>query len=236
MKDKTKFQEMFELDISAHTETLDTGSGFKPTYLSWSSAILLASENYEGFDYNFVNNFDGTPVFYNELVDGYFVKTEVTIDSGLTWKPMSLPIMDNRFKPQGKGVRTYTAKGQEKKILPANSFDVNYSQMRCLAKNISVATGIGLKLYFKESKFHAIERDKIEREAEEKRLQERNIKIETIKIHEMYTKEVRTYIKDKKKLDIGIKELETMSETNILRVIPMLDALLEKKNKNNDKE
>lgn len=235
--EKTKFELMFELDIKTHTEELKTGTGFNPTYLSWSSAILLANQNYEGFMFRFIYNEDGTPVFYNELTDGFFVRTKVTIDKGETWTELSLPVLDNKFKPQGKDIRTYETKYGKKTVQPANSFDINYSQMRCLTKNISIVTGIGLKLYFKEGLNEALVRDKIEKEKEEELKKMVNeISEQIIKHPILENQKYKSWIENKLKLKLNKSMLLKQSKSKLADILKKLDESYKKQQEKETKE
>lgn len=242
MIDGKLFKKLYEMDITKHIEVLDK-PGFSPKYLSWSSAVLLAKEFVEGYNHRFLYTDMGSPVFYDADVDGFFVKTEVTTDNGETWTPCTLPVLDSKFKPQGRGVRKYTKKGYKgkpdeiKTIEPANSFDVNYSQMRCLSKNIAIATGIGLSLFFKEGKRIEIEREARQKAMEEERKakdnEEKTAKaelIETIKAHELFTdKKVLEFIKTKKKYEFKALTRKTMKELE--RGLTLLNNVLELKAK-----
>lgn len=119
-KEKSIFRTLSEIDISKMVRK--KGNFW---YLSWSNAVREVSKHYPNFNWEFTS-YDGLPFLKTEL--GYFVECSVTINE-LT-KKQSMPVLD--FKNQAHQNPT--------------SADINKSQMRALAKAISLH-GLGLDLW-----------------------------------------------------------------------------------------
>jgi len=95
------------------------------TYLSWADAVDVMLRKYPMTEWE-VHTFDGAP--YKETNAGCFVTVSVTIES--VTRTQVHPVLDHRNK---------TVKGPD-------SFQVNTSIQRCLAKAISLH-GLGLYIY-----------------------------------------------------------------------------------------
>lgn len=95
------------------------------TYLSWASAVEVLSKHFpdNDFDTSFEKFEDGTVMTYCTL----------TIKDGVdsVTRKMWLPVMDNRNNA----------------IQNPDARKISDAMMRCLAKCISVATGLGLYIY-----------------------------------------------------------------------------------------
>lgn len=95
------------------------------TYLSWASAVEILGKHFpdHDFDTTFDKFDDGTVMVYSQLTirDG---------DESFT-RRMWLPAMDHRNNA----------------LVNPDSRKISDAMMRCLAKNISVSTGLGLYIY-----------------------------------------------------------------------------------------
>jgi hypothetical protein len=95
------------------------------TYLSWASAVEILGKHFpdHDFDTQFEKFDDGTVMVYSQLIirDGEESYT----------RRMWLPVMDHRNNA----------------IPNPDARKISDAMMRCLAKNISVATGLGLYVY-----------------------------------------------------------------------------------------
>ena len=95
------------------------------TYLSWASAVEILGKHFpdHDFDTTFVKHDDGTVMVYAHLT---------ICDGGETYvRSMWLPVMDHRNNA----------------IQNPDARKISDAMMRCLAKCISVATGLGLYVY-----------------------------------------------------------------------------------------
>lgn len=117
------FEELSKINVNDKTEKKN---GL--TYLSWAWAWTEAKRRCPDLSYKVLRAENGLPYFKEEGV-GYIVMTEVTVDE-MTYM-MWLPVLD--FK--------------NKALLQPSMFDINKTIMRCLTKNISMATGLGMYLY-----------------------------------------------------------------------------------------
>lgn len=95
------------------------------TYLSWASAVEILGKHFpdHDFDTTFDKFDDGSVMVYSQLTirDG---------EESFT-RRMWLPAMDNRNNA----------------LIHPDSRKISDAMMRCLAKNISVSTGLGLYIY-----------------------------------------------------------------------------------------
>lgn len=95
------------------------------TYLSWASAVEILGNHFpdHNFDTQFEKFEDGTVMVYSQLTirDGEESYT----------RRIWLPVMDNRNNA----------------IENPDARKISDAMMRCLAKNISVSTGLGLYIY-----------------------------------------------------------------------------------------
>jgi len=117
------FQELSKIDASKKIEKKGQFS-----YLSWAHSV----EELGMFDPTAtweVIRFDGLPYLKSEV--GFFVEVVVTV-KGVT-KTQIHPVLDNRNAPISK----------------PNSFHINTSIQRCLAKAIALH-GLGLSIYYGE--------------------------------------------------------------------------------------
>ena len=116
------FKEAYELKIGSLVEKKG-----KFSYLSWPHAVKHLRENYPDATWIVHENPQGLPFF--EVNAGAMVKVSIVLnDKTYTqW----LPVLNYQNKP----------------ITEPNSFEINTSIMRCLAKAVGIATGIGLGLY-----------------------------------------------------------------------------------------
>ena len=123
MSDKNYFAELQKVDCS---KKIEKKGGF--SYLSWAHAVETLGLYHPTATWE-VKRFDGLPFLKTDL--GYFVEVSVTVD-GIT-KAQIHPVLDNKNQP----------------IKLPNSFQVNTSIQRCLAKAIALH-GLGLSLYYGE--------------------------------------------------------------------------------------
>lgn len=122
MTDKELFDALYAKDVSEKIEKKNNLN-----YLSWAWAWAEFKKAYPDAEYSVAKNDENIPLFGNSQI-GYFVYTTVT--AGSKTYEMWLPVMDNRNNP----------------IKNPNSFEINKSVMRCLAKNIAMF-GLGLYIY-----------------------------------------------------------------------------------------
>ena len=158
-----KFQELFNLDVSAHIDKRQQGKT-ELSYLSWAWAWAKVNEVDENADYE-IKMFpdkDGLlkPYIFDPVL-GYMVMTSVTMfgDTKVMW----LPVMDGANKAMLDHAWQYKTKYDVKTVEPATMFDINKTLMRCLVKNIAMF-GLGLKLYAGEDLPTMTEEVKIEYE------------------------------------------------------------------------
>lgn len=140
------FQELFNLDVSAHIDKRKQGK-VELSYLSWAWAWAKVNEVDPEAQYEIKMFTDKDnllkPYIYDPVL-GYMVFTSVTI-KGQT-KTMWLPVMDGANKAMLDHSYQYKTKYDVKSVEPATMFDINKTLMRCLVKNIAMF-GLGLKLY-----------------------------------------------------------------------------------------
>lgn len=123
MSDKNYFAELQKIDCSKKIEKKN-----KFSYLSWAHAVETLGIHHPTATWE-VKRFEGLPFLKTEL--GYFVEVSVTVE-GVT-KSQIHPVLDNTNKP----------------IQTPNSFHINTSIQRCLAKAIALH-GLGLSIYYGE--------------------------------------------------------------------------------------
>ena len=158
-----KFQELFNLDVSAHIDKRQQGKT-ELSYLSWAWAWAKVNEVDEKAHYE-IKMFpdkDGLmkPYIYDPVL-GYMVMTSVTMFGDT--KEMWLPVMDGSNKAMLDRAWQYKTKYDVKTVEAATMFDINKTLMRCLVKNIAMF-GLGLKLYAGEDLPTITEEVKIEYE------------------------------------------------------------------------
>ena len=140
------FQELFNLDVSAHIDKRKQGK-VELSYLSWAWAWAKVNEVDPEAQYEIKMFPDKDnllkPYIYDPVL-GYMVFTSVTIKEQT--KTMWLPVMDGANKAMLDHSYQYKIKYDVKSVEPATMFDINKTLMRCLVKNIAMF-GLGLKLY-----------------------------------------------------------------------------------------
>jgi len=114
------FKTLNKIDVNKHTEKKG-----KFTYLSWAWAVSELLKNYPTATWE-VKRFDGLPYLKSDT--GFYVEVEVDING--VKRSQLHPVLDNFNKP----------------IVKPNSFQINTSIQRCLAKVISLH-GLGLYIY-----------------------------------------------------------------------------------------
>lgn len=141
---KDKFSELYSLNVNGKVEQKN---GLN--YLSWAYAWAEFKKAYPDAVYTIKRNpEDNMPFFDSEY--GIMVFTEVTA-GGLTHE-MWLPVMDGANKAMKSSAWTYRVWDKrnnawiEKKVNPADMFDINKTIMRCLVKNLAMF-GLGLYIY-----------------------------------------------------------------------------------------
>jgi hypothetical protein len=130
-----KFKELYSSvtaeSISANFKSL--------SYISWSESWRLLLSADASANYEIIETDDGGFVWSDG--DLHFIKTKVTA-FGKTTKCF-LPVTDNNHNPVKREAYTLGSKS-----VPAmNSRIVGDAVMRCLAKNVAIATGLGLCVY-----------------------------------------------------------------------------------------
>ena len=120
---------MSQIDIRKFTEKKN---GF--TYLSWSHALRILKEivpDAEVIKHTFHADKEGNQILpYMKDENGY-AYVQVTIVIGENKTSEIMPVLNHSNKP----------------IQNPNSFEVNAQIQRCMAKAISMATGLGIHLY-----------------------------------------------------------------------------------------
>ena len=139
MASDNDFKKLCGLDVSAHVEKKN---GLN--YLSWAYAWQEFKQRFPAATYEIMTFENNQPYVFDPRT-GYMVFTKIVID-GLAYT-MWLPVMDsnnNAMKAEPYEVKT---KYKTYTVAAATMFDINKTIMRCLAKNIAMASGIGLYLY-----------------------------------------------------------------------------------------
>lgn len=134
-----KFEEIAAINVNEHTEKKN---GL--TYLSWPWAIAEIKKIYPDITYEVKKFENGLPYVYDPNT-GFMVFTSVTV-AGLTHE-MWLPVMDSANNAMKTVPYTKKTKYKEYTVEAATMFDINKTIMRCLVKNIAMATGLGLYIY-----------------------------------------------------------------------------------------
>lgn len=134
-----KFEEIAAINVNEHAEKKN---GL--TYLSWPWAIAEIKKIYPDLTYEVKKFENGLPYVYDPNT-GFMVFTSVTVD-GLTHE-MWLPVMDSANNAMKTVPYTKKTKYKEYTVEAATMFDINKTIMRCLVKNIAMATGLGLYIY-----------------------------------------------------------------------------------------
>lgn len=104
------------------------------TYLSWSHALKLLKDNVPDamVTKHVFQRPDGTLLPFMVDAQGYaYVQVTVTLGKDIAGATEVMPVLNHANRP----------------IQNPNSFEVNASMQRCMAKAISMATGLGLHLY-----------------------------------------------------------------------------------------
>lgn len=131
-----QFTDGLTFNVNKFKEQRQTG-GNNLDYLSWSNAWAEAKKMFPDITYEI------HPYHADEF--GIMCYSSVTVN-GVTYD-MWLPVMDGANKAMKNVAYEYTTKYGKKTVEPATMFDINKTYMRCLVKNIAVATGIGLYIY-----------------------------------------------------------------------------------------
>ena len=121
------FKTMSQIDVTGITEKKNNF-----TYLSWAHAYRILKEHCPQAEVtkHLFQQKDGTVLPYMEDNAGYaYVQVTVKTQSDITTEIM--PVLNHSNKP----------------LQCPDSFAVNASLQRCMAKAISMATGLGLHLY-----------------------------------------------------------------------------------------
>lgn len=143
------FEEMLKVNVTEHIEKKPTGKKDKNgkevelSYLSWAWAWAEFKKRVPDAQYE-IKTFNNLPYVYDPLT-GYMVFTSVTAN-GIT-HDMWLPVMDGNNRAMKSEPYQVKTKFNTFTVAPATMFDINKTIMRCLVKNIAVASGIGLSLY-----------------------------------------------------------------------------------------
>ena len=149
-KPQSVFEELFTVDVTKHVEEKEAGKDrngkpIKLSYLSWAWAWAEAKKRCPSIQYEIKKQENGLPYVYDPKT-GYMVYTSVTVD-GQTYE-MWLPVMDGNNRAMKAEPYSLTFKsGNTITVQPATMMDINKTIMRCLVKNIAVATGLGLYIY-----------------------------------------------------------------------------------------
>lgn len=151
MADKNLFEELLKVNVSEHVEKKPAGKDRdgrekELSYLSWAWAWAEFKKRVPDAQYE-VKKFNNLPYVYDELT-GYMVFTSVTAN-GVTHE-MWLPVMDSQNRAMKAEPYQIKTKYNTLTVASATMFDINKTIMRCLVKNIAVASGIGLSLYANE--------------------------------------------------------------------------------------
>ena len=123
-KKKSAFEILSSIDVSEHTEQKG-----RFTYLSWAWAVSVLLKHFPEATWEVHEwGLEGNRQPYSQSQAGAFVQVTVTVD-GVS-RTQFHPVLENNKDP----------------IYEPNSFQVNTSIMRCLAKAISLH-GLGLYIY-----------------------------------------------------------------------------------------
>lgn len=131
-----QFTDGLTFNVNKFKEQRQTGDN-NLDYLSWSNAWAEAKKMFSDITYEI------HPYHSDEY--GIMCYSSVTVN-GVTYD-MWLPVMDGSNKAMKNVAYEYATKYGKKTVQPATMFDINKTYMRCLVKNIAVATGIGLYIY-----------------------------------------------------------------------------------------
>lgn len=123
-KKKSAFEILSSIDVSGHTEQKG-----RFTYLSWAWAVSVLLKHFPEATWEIHEwGLEGNRQPYSQSQAGAFVQVTVTVD-GIS-RTQVHPVLDNKNET----------------IYEPNSFQVNTSIMRCLAKAIALH-GLGLYIY-----------------------------------------------------------------------------------------
>lgn len=149
-KPQSLFEQLLTVDVGDKIEKKDAGKDkngkpIKLSYLSWAWAWAEAKKRCPDLNYEIVKQENGLPYVYDPKT-GYMVYTRVTT-GGQTYD-MWLPVMDGNNRAMKAEPYGLTFKnGNSITVQPATMMEINKTIMRCLVKNIAVATGLGLYIY-----------------------------------------------------------------------------------------
>lgn len=159
------FEQLVNVNINDHVEK-KTAGGTELSYLSWAWAWKEAKTRCPDIEYEIVRQPDGLPYVYDPNT-GYMVFTRVQVE-GIVY-PMWLPVMDSNNRAMKMEPYEVTFKsGKSIYVQAATMMDINKAIMRCLVKNIAVATGIGLYIYAGEDLPEEVIEEKVEKKTQKK--------------------------------------------------------------------
>ena len=131
-KAQTTFEKLSSINVNSK---VDKKSNL--TYLSWAWAWSEVKKACPDATYKMGET------EYDEAI-GFMCHSTVTI-AGETLE-MWLPVMDSSNKSMKKVAYSYTTRYGEKQVVPATTFDINKTLMRCLVKNLAMF-GLGIYIY-----------------------------------------------------------------------------------------
>ena len=129
MENMNIWQTMSQIDTR---KLVEKKNGF--TYLSWAHALRLLKDHVPDamVTKHIFKMADGTFLPYMSDAQGYaYVQVTVTLGKDLPSTTEIMPVLNHANRP----------------IQNPNSFEVNASLQRCMAKTISMATGLAVHLY-----------------------------------------------------------------------------------------
>lgn len=151
-----KFMQLYSLNLNDKVENKNN-----LTYLSWPWAVAELRKAFPSATFKVVKNPQTNLPYFVDPVMGIIVYTEITIN-GQTFEQW-LPVLDSSNKAMKIETYTYqvwnktTKQYENRKVEAATMFEVNKTIWRCLVKNISVATGIGMYLFAGEDMPESLE-------------------------------------------------------------------------------
>lgn len=164
------FEQLVNVNVNDHVEKKNAG-GTELTYLSWAWAWKEAKTRCPDIEYEIVRQPDGLPYVYDPNT-GYMVFTKVQVEDMVY--PMWLPVMDSNNRAMKMEPYEVTFKsGKSIYVQAATMMDINKAIMRCLVKNIAVATGIGLYIYAGEDLPEEVIEEKVEKKKTQKKTQKK---------------------------------------------------------------
>lgn len=141
-----KFIQLYSLNLNDKVENKNN-----LTYLSWPWAVAELRKAFPSATFKVIKNPQTNLPYFVDPVMGIIVYTEININ-GQTFEQW-LPVLDSSNKAMKVEAYTYqvwnktSRQYENRKVEAATMFDINKTIWRCLVKNISVATGIGMYLF-----------------------------------------------------------------------------------------